>query len=67
MAEQLLPWLNGRIDLRVAYRFNYNSVVACLQHIATNPNSYGVPHQNAASLALIHQDITRLRYAPGIN
>ncbi|GAB1197190.1 hypothetical protein APSETT444_006481 [Aspergillus pseudonomiae] len=61
MAEQLIPWLNGRLDLRQAYTFDRNHITAMLQNIVLSPGVYGVPAQNVARLMSIHQDITRLR------
>ena len=43
MTEQLLPWLNGQINLRSAYVFTRNQISDCLQNIGTNPNTFGFP------------------------
>lgn len=61
MTEQLLPWLNGQINLRTAYVFTRNQLLNCLQDIVTNPNTFGVPPENVPTLARVHQDICRLR------
>ncbi|GFG11367.1 hypothetical protein IFM61392_06875 [Aspergillus lentulus] len=65
MAEQLLLWLNGRVDFRHAYTMSWSDIVALLADIAQNPGAYGVLPQNVANLRLIHADITRLRRPDG--
>lgn len=61
MAEQLLPWLNGQINLREAYEFDYDSIVMFLEGVVHNPIPYGVPPENTAILVSMHQDLKRLR------
>ncbi|KAB8252534.1 hypothetical protein BDV35DRAFT_375824 [Aspergillus flavus] len=61
MSEQLLPWLNGQFDFRLAYTYSHNQVVASLQAIVDNPGVHGVPSENVPDLVLIHQDICTLR------
>ena len=56
MTEQLLPWLNGQINLRAAYVFTRNQILNCLQDIVTNPKTFGVPPENVPTLARVHQD-----------
>ncbi|PLB55679.1 hypothetical protein P170DRAFT_461495 [Aspergillus steynii IBT 23096] len=67
MAEQLLTWLNGRINLRDAYEFDYDTISVFLGDVVLNSTLYGVPPENAAMLVLIHQDLTRLRHPDGIS
>ncbi|OJJ95737.1 hypothetical protein ASPACDRAFT_47627 [Aspergillus aculeatus ATCC 16872] len=43
MAEVLLPWLNGRLDLRQAYTFTLNDIVDTPRDIVQHPVSYGGP------------------------
>ncbi|PKY00471.1 hypothetical protein P168DRAFT_307409 [Aspergillus campestris IBT 28561] len=61
MAEQLLRWLNGQVDLRIAYSFTLDEIVACLQDIVNRPGVYGIPSQCAEIRMSIHQNVTRLR------
>ncbi|OGM48397.1 hypothetical protein ABOM_003405 [Aspergillus bombycis] len=65
MTEHLIPWLNGRLDLRQAYTFDRNNIIAMLQNIVLSPVVYGVIPQNVTRLISIHQDITRLRCPDG--
>ncbi|QMW36456.1 hypothetical protein G4B84_011985 [Aspergillus flavus NRRL3357] len=65
MSEQLLPWLNGQFDFRLAYTYSHNQVVASLQAIVDNPGVHGVPSENVPDLVLIHQDICTLRTPDG--
>ncbi|PYI18166.1 hypothetical protein BO99DRAFT_461375 [Aspergillus violaceofuscus CBS 115571] len=65
MAEVLLPWLNGHLDLRQAYTFTLNDIVDTLRDIVQDPVSYGVPPQNVNMLISIHGHITRLRQPTG--
>ncbi|PYH86046.1 hypothetical protein BO82DRAFT_370985 [Aspergillus uvarum CBS 121591] len=61
----LLPWLNGRLDLRQAYMFSYANIIALLQDIVRWPAVYGVPAENVNMLASIHQRIDQLRQPNG--
>ncbi|GFF24292.1 hypothetical protein IFM46972_00997 [Aspergillus udagawae] len=65
MAEQLLLWLNGRVDFRQAYTLDWSGIIALLADIASQPSVYGVPPQNVANLLLVHADISRLRRPDG--
>lgn len=60
MTEQLLPWLNGQIDLRVAYSYTRTQVIARLPDIVNRPGPYGISPQYEADLTSIYNSITQL-------
>ncbi|GKZ34770.1 hypothetical protein AbraIFM66950_005126 [Aspergillus brasiliensis] len=61
MPEVLLPWLNGRIDLRTAYTFSRGMVLNFFRDVTEHPGHFGVPAANVPDLLSIMQDIYRLR------
>ncbi|KAE8377077.1 hypothetical protein BDV26DRAFT_282127 [Aspergillus bertholletiae] len=61
MSEQLIPWLNGHLDLCLTCMFSRTDVVAILNDIVTFPHTHGAPPQNVDTLSSIHQDIIPAR------